>query len=67
MPYRVGDARWDHAAEIRQRFGYQTRLQLRKRSPPVSGWTYQLRYIRCGKPTCHCATGRGHGPYWMLL
>ena len=22
-PYRVGDARWDHAAEIRQRFGYR--------------------------------------------
>jgi len=23
MPYQVGDARWDHAAEIRQRFGYR--------------------------------------------
>jgi hypothetical protein len=21
---------------------------------------------RCGKPTCHCATGLGHGPYWYL-
>src|SRR3970040_2728815 len=20
------------------------------------------RYRRCGKPTCHCATGEGHGP-----
>ncbi|HUJ76516.1 MAG TPA: DUF6788 family protein [bacterium] len=20
------------------------------------------RYRRCGKPTCHCATTRGHGP-----
>lgn len=27
-------------------------------------WTYRLRYIRCGKPNCRCATGDGHGPYW---
>lgn len=23
-------------------------------------------YRRCGKPECHCATGRGHGPYYLL-
>ena len=22
--------------------------------------------VRCGKPTCHCATDAGHGPYWFL-
>jgi len=22
--------------------------------------------VRCGKPTCRCATGEGHGPYWFL-
>ncbi len=22
--------------------------------------------VRCGKPTCRCATGNGHGPYWFL-
>lgn len=22
--------------------------------------------VRCGKPTCHCAAGEGHGPYWFL-
>src|SRR5436305_5473 len=29
-------------------------------------WTYQLRYVRCGKPTCRCARGSvyEHGPYW---
>ena len=27
-------------------------------------WTYQLKYVRCGKPRCRCATGLGHGPYW---
>ena len=24
------------------------------------------RYLRCGKPGCHCATGRGHGPKYYL-
>lgn len=30
------------------------------------GITYQLEYIKCGKPGCRCAgAGRlGHGPYW---
>ncbi len=22
--------------------------------------------VRCGKPTCHCVEGEGHGPYWFL-
>ncbi len=22
--------------------------------------------VRCGKPTCRCITGEGHGPYWFL-
>lgn len=22
--------------------------------------------VRCGKPTCRCAVGQGHGPYWFL-
>jgi hypothetical protein len=25
-----------------------------------------VRYGRCGKPTCACRTGRGHGPYYVL-
>ena len=24
------------------------------------------RYLRCGKPGCHCAQGRGHGPKYYL-
>ena len=24
------------------------------------------RYIRCGKPGCHCRQGKGHGPFWCL-
>ena len=27
----------------------------------------QVRYIRCGKKDCHCARGKGHGPYVYLL
>ncbi len=22
--------------------------------------------VRCGKPTCRCNAGDGHGPYWFL-
>jgi hypothetical protein len=22
--------------------------------------------VRCGKPTCRCASGHRHGPYWFL-
>jgi len=25
------------------------------------------RYRRCGKPTCHCLKGRGHGPAHYLV
>ena len=28
--------------------------------------TIQRRYIRCGKPGCHCRKGRGHGPFLYL-
>jgi hypothetical protein len=24
------------------------------------------RYRKCGKPGCHCATGKGHGPAYYL-
>src|ERR1700678_4457743 len=24
------------------------------------------RYLRCGKPGCHCAKSRGHGPKYYL-
>jgi hypothetical protein len=31
---------------------------------PGDGWTYRLRYVRCGKEGCHCNYDAGHGPYW---
>jgi DnaJ-domain-containing protein 1 len=27
-------------------------------------WTFQLRYVRCGKAGCRCSYGAQHGPYW---
>jgi hypothetical protein len=27
--------------------------------------TYRQEYTRCGKATCRCTTGQGHGPYWF--
>jgi len=26
--------------------------------------TLRLEYVRCGKASCHCAEGDGHGPYY---
>ncbi len=25
-----------------------------------------MHRVRCGKPTCRCSMGEGHGPYWFL-
>lgn len=30
----------------------------------VNGVQYRLQYRKCGKPTCKCAAGDAHGPYW---
>jgi len=33
--------------------------------PAASGRrrTFRREYVKCGKPSCRCASGRGHGPY----
>ena len=28
--------------------------------------TLRQRYVRCGKPGCHCERGKGHGPFVYL-
>lgn len=28
--------------------------------------TLRARYVRCGKPGCHCQEGKGHGPFLYL-
>jgi len=51
------------AARLRQR----KFARLRGLRIPVEGLpgSLALASVRCGKPTCHCAQGRGH-PQWTL-
>jgi hypothetical protein len=53
----------DEAARLRQR---KFRV-LRRLSVPAEGLpgSLALTHRRCGKPTCHCAQGKGH-PVWTL-
>ena len=53
----------DLAAKARQR----KYALLRELSLPQDGLpgSLSLTHRRCGKPTCHCAEGRGH-PQWQL-
>jgi hypothetical protein len=51
------------AARLRQRkFAVLRRLKIPPEALPGS---LALTHRRCGKPTCHCATGEGH-PLWSL-
>ena len=51
------------AARLRQRkFALFRRLKIPPEGLPGS---LALTHRRCGKPTCHCATGEGH-PLWSL-
>lgn len=51
------------AARLRQRkFELIRKFQLPEDLLPGS---LSLSYTRCGKPTCHCASGPGH-PAWSL-
>ena len=45
------------------------RQALLRRLPPLEAilrGSLIERYKRCGKPGCHCASGRGHGPKYYL-
>lgn len=45
------------------------RRALLRRLPPLSEilrGSLIERYKRCGKPSCKCASGRGHGPKYYL-
>lgn len=51
------------AARLRQRkYALLARLRIPVEALPGS---LSLSQTRCGKPTCHCATGPGH-PAWSL-
>ena len=36
---------------------------LMRKIEPLSGFL-RAEHIRCGKPSCRCARGELHGPYW---
>src|SRR5215210_6824616 len=40
-------------------------VRLLPKIEPLLG-SLQPELKRCGKPTCHCARGELHGPYWSL-
>ena len=46
------------------------RQRLIQRLPPLARRVVRgsliERYLPCGKPGCHCASGRGHGPKYYL-
>ena len=51
------------ASRLRQRkFQLLRRFQI---PPDALPGSLSLTYLRCGKPTCHCAWDRGH-PVWSL-
>ena len=53
----------DQATQARQRkFALLRKLEVPEDGLPGS---LSLTYRRCGKPTCHCAEGKGH-PQWQL-
>ncbi len=31
---------------------------------PARSWSLQPEWKRCGNPSCRCARGHQHGPYW---
>lgn len=60
---RMRRPRGPAAARLRQRkFAVLRRLKIPPEALPGS---LALTHRRCGKPTCHCATGEGH-PLWSL-
>lgn len=58
-----GQPKGPHAARLRQRkFELIRKFHLPEDLLPGS---LSVSHTRCGKPTCHCASGQGH-PAWSL-
>ena len=54
------------AGRLRQRKGMlQRQFRLPEAMDDMLPGALTLTHVRCGKPTCHCATGPGH-PAWHL-
>jgi hypothetical protein len=56
-------AKGDQAARLRQRkYELVRRFEIPEN---ILGGSLSLTHRRCAKPTCHCASGKGH-PGWSL-
>ncbi len=54
------------AARLRQRrWALRRQFELPEGLEEMLPGALSLVHLRCGKPTCHCATGEGH-PTWHL-
>ena len=63
MQMRWYDVKGNQASRLRQRkHELLRRLQIPRDALPGS---LSLTHRRCGKPSCHCASGEGH-PIWSL-
>src|SRR6266516_4766204 len=49
-PYRLGDTRWDHATEIRQRFGYRDFADQPEHFRLVQ-WLYMRAWLSAERPS----------------
>ncbi|MBV9327188.1 MAG: DUF4158 domain-containing protein [Chloroflexi bacterium] len=58
-PYRVGDARWDQAAEIRQGFGYRDFNEQPEHFRLCSGCARERGSARSGPASCSTWPWRG--------
>jgi len=48
----------------------ERRLRLRRQLPPfeeILRGTVRTRELRCGKPTCHCTSGKGHLAWYLTV
>ncbi len=63
MSQRIPHPTGPEASRLRQRKG----VLIRRFHLPADllPGSLSLSYVRCGKPTCHCARGKGH-PAWSL-
>ncbi len=58
--------RGPEAARLRQRkLALRRQFALPEALEEMLPGAFSLSHVRCGKPTCHCATGVGH-PAWHL-
>lgn len=61
LEHVIDERRRELALEAKRPRGREV---LEERRGLVGGYVYRLELVKCGKASCRCATGKGHGPYW---